>query len=129
MEITWYGRTCVRLRGRDAVVVADPYQSIVGPTGRGITGDIVTYSHPTTRRCRKAKGKPSRDGRTRAAVEPGATPSSSTGPGEYEVKDVLVTGVRTYRDDAKGASAASRRRSSSSSTACTRSTSATSATC
>ena len=27
------------------------------------------------------------------------------GPGEYEVKEVLVTGVRTYRDDAKGAEA------------------------
>ena len=25
------------------------------------------------------------------------------GPGEYEVHDVLLTGVRTYRDDAKGA--------------------------
>ncbi len=24
------------------------------------------------------------------------------GPGEYEVKDVLITGVRTYRDDTKG---------------------------
>ena len=46
MELTWYGRTCVRLRGKDAVVVADPFQSVVGPTGRGITGDIVTFSHP-----------------------------------------------------------------------------------
>ncbi|MDF2735428.1 MAG: hypothetical protein K0S97_2051, partial [Chloroflexota bacterium] len=45
MEMTWYGRTCVRLRGKDAVVVADPYQAVVGPTGRGITGDIVTFSH------------------------------------------------------------------------------------
>ena len=45
MELTWYGRTCVRMRGKDAVVVADAYQSVVGPTGRGITGDIVTYSH------------------------------------------------------------------------------------
>jgi len=45
MEMTWYGRTCVRLRGRDAVVVADPYQSVVGPTGRGITGDVVRYAH------------------------------------------------------------------------------------
>ena len=26
------------------------------------------------------------------------------GPGEYEVHDVLLTGVRTYRDDAKGSS-------------------------
>ena len=29
MEVTWYGRTCIRLRGKDAVVVADPYQSVV----------------------------------------------------------------------------------------------------
>jgi L-ascorbate metabolism protein UlaG (beta-lactamase superfamily) len=38
MELTWYGRSCVRLKGRDAVVVCDPYQAVVGPTGRGITG-------------------------------------------------------------------------------------------
>ena len=49
MEVTWYGRTCIRLRGKDAVVVADPYQSVVGPTGRGITGDIVVFSHPDDR--------------------------------------------------------------------------------
>ena len=40
-------------------------------------------------------------------------------PGEYEVKEVLLNGVRTYRDDARGAEGASRRRSWSSSTACT----------
>jgi len=102
MEVTWYGRTCIRLRGKDAVVVADPYQAVVGPTGRGITGDIVTFSHPDDTPLPKAKGKPLRDGRTRL-------PSSLDdafvldGPGEYEVKDVLMTGVRTYRDDAKGA--------------------------
>src|SRR4051795_1294906 len=64
MELTWYGRTCVRLRGRDAVVVADPYPAIVGPTGRGITGEIVTYSHPDDRPLPKAKGRRSRDGST-----------------------------------------------------------------
>ena len=46
MELTWYGRTCIRLRGKDAVVVNDPYPAIVGPTGRGITGDVVTYQPP-----------------------------------------------------------------------------------
>ena len=102
MEMTWYGRTCIRLRGKDAVVVADPYQAVVGPTGRGITGDIVTFSHPDDTPLAKAKGKTSRDGKTRL-------PSSLDdafvldGPGEYEVKEVLVTGVRTYRDDARGA--------------------------
>ena len=52
------------------------------------------------------------------------------GPGEYEVHDVLVTGVRTYRDDAQGRRARQagrlRRRARR---RCTRSTSATSATC
>jgi L-ascorbate metabolism protein UlaG (beta-lactamase superfamily) len=104
MELTWYGRTCVRLRGRDAVVVADPYQSVVGPTGRGITGDIVTFSHPDDAPVArgKPKGKRSRDGST---LIPSSLDSAFVldGPGEYEVKEVLVTGVRTYRDDAKGA--------------------------
>ncbi len=104
MEVQWYGRTCVRLRGRDAVVVADPYQSVVGPTGRGITGDIVTFSHPddTPLARGKPKGRLSRDGST---LIPSSLDQAFVldGPGEYEVKEVLVTGVRTYRDDARGA--------------------------
>jgi L-ascorbate metabolism protein UlaG (beta-lactamase superfamily) len=102
MELTWYGRTCIRLRGKDAVVVADPYQAVVGPTGRGITGDIVTFSHSDDTPLSKAKGKTSRDGKTRL---PASLESAFVldGPGEYEVRDVLMTGVRTYRDDLRGA--------------------------
>lgn len=102
MEITWYGQTCMRLRGRDAVVVADAYQSVVGPTGRGITGDIATYSHADDAPLPKAKGRRTREGST---LIPSSLESafSVDGPGEYEVRDVLLTGVRTYRDDAKGA--------------------------
>lgn len=102
MEITWYGRTCVRLRGKDAVVVADPYQAIVGPTGRGISGDIVTFSHPDDDPPRKAKGRRSRDGGT---LIPTSLESAFVldGPGEYEVRNVLINGVRTYRDDKRGA--------------------------
>ena len=102
MELTWYGRTCIRLRGKDAVVVNDPYPSIVGPTGRGITGDVVTFSHPDDNHPPKKATKLSRDGGT-------AMPTSLEaafvldGPGEYEVHDVLLTGVRTYRDNEKGA--------------------------
>ncbi len=102
MELTWYGRTCIRMRGKDAVVVNDPYTSTVGPTGRGITGDVVTFSHPDEAPLPKRVAKLSRDGRT-------AVPSSLDGafvldgPGEYEVRDVLLTGVRTYRDGARGA--------------------------
>ena len=104
MEITWYGRTCVRLRGRDAVVVIDPFQSIVGPTGRGITGDLVLFTHPDDRPLPRAKGVRSRDGVTflPSSLEE-ARPLD--GPGEYEIKDVLLTGLRTYRDDVRGAEA------------------------
>jgi L-ascorbate metabolism protein UlaG (beta-lactamase superfamily) len=103
VEITWYGRTCVRLRGRDAVVVADAYPAIVGPTGRGITGDIATYSHPDDAPLARAKGRRSRDGKT---VVPSSLDDAFVldGPGEYEVRGVLLTGVRTYRDDDRGAS-------------------------
>jgi L-ascorbate metabolism protein UlaG (beta-lactamase superfamily) len=103
MELTWYGRTCIRLRGKDAVVVNDPYPSIVGPTGRGITGDVVTFSHPDDDRPPKKATKLSRDGGT---AMPTSLESAFVldGPGEYEVHDVLLTGVRTYRDDEKGGS-------------------------
>ena len=103
MELSWYGRTCIRLKGRDAVVVADPYQSIVGPTGRGISGEIVTYSHPDDTPLPKAKGRRSRDG---GSVVPSSLEEAFVldGPGEYEVRHVLLTGVRTYRDDERGSS-------------------------
>jgi len=101
MELTWYGRTCVRMRGKDAVVVADPYQSVVGPTGRGITGDIVTFSHPDDSPLPKAKGKSSRDGSTLIPVSL-EDAFCLDGPGEYEVRDVLITGIRTYRDEQRG---------------------------
>lgn len=104
MELTWYGRTCVRLRGKDAVVVADPYQSVVGPTGRGITGDIVTFSHADDSPLPRAKGTASRNGTT---LLPGSLDGAFVldGPGEFEVREVLVTGVRTYRDDDRGSTA------------------------
>jgi L-ascorbate metabolism protein UlaG (beta-lactamase superfamily) len=104
MEITWYGGACLRLKGREGTIAADAYRSVVGPTGRGLTADIVTYSHPD----------PNLDaarGRKRTAAMGGgvALPTSLeaafvlAGPGEFEVHDVLVTGVRTFRDEARGA--------------------------
>jgi L-ascorbate metabolism protein UlaG (beta-lactamase superfamily) len=105
MEITWYGRSCIRLRGRDVVVVADAYPSIVGPTGRGITGDILTYSHPDDAPLPRAKGAHPRTTHGGATAIPGSLEQAFVldGPGEYEVRHVLVTGVRTARDDRRGA--------------------------
>ena len=102
MELQWFGRTCVRLKGRDAVVVTDAYPAVVGPTGRGITGDIVTISHPDDDPVARARGVVTRDGGIHlpTSLEHAFV---REGPGEYEVKHVLVTGVRTFRDDRHGA--------------------------
>jgi L-ascorbate metabolism protein UlaG (beta-lactamase superfamily) len=103
MELTWYGRTCIRLRGKDAVVVNDAYPAVVGPTGRGITADVITYSHPDDAPLAKKPGRRSRDGGT--AIPTSLEPAFVLdGPGEYEVHQVLLTGVRTFRDNDKGAS-------------------------
>jgi L-ascorbate metabolism protein UlaG (beta-lactamase superfamily) len=108
MEITWLGDTCVRLRGREGVVAADAYRAIVGPTGRGLTADICSYSHAEP----APDGRPSRrsDGAGTSTPRLGVVlPTSLEGafpldaPGEYEVHDVLVTGVRTWRDESRGA--------------------------
>jgi hypothetical protein len=107
MEIIAYGETCLRFKGREGVVVADAFPQIVGPTGRGLTADVVTYSH--------VDGKPTLgldrlagSGR-RTKAEASRLPTSLQSafvldsPGEYEVHEILLSGVRTFRDDERGA--------------------------
>lgn len=108
MEITWFGASCVRLKGREGVVAADPYRAVVGPTGRGLTADIVTFGHAEDapvggRGAASAKS----DVRSRQLGVPLPTSLASAfvldSPGEYEVHDVMTTGVRTFRDAERGA--------------------------
>jgi hypothetical protein len=114
MEIVSFGETCLRLRGREGIVVTDAYPRIVGPTGRGLTGDIATYSHPdgqstlglesaprsTAAAKSKAKSRSKADQRVPTSLEPAFLLDS---PGEYEIHHVLISGVRTFRDDELGA--------------------------
>jgi L-ascorbate metabolism protein UlaG (beta-lactamase superfamily) len=113
MEIVSFGETCLRLRGKEGIVVTDPFPRIVGPTGRGMTADIATFSHPDGQSslglqtvseaaaAARSKGKAKRaDQPVPASLEPAFLLDS---PGEYEVHHILVSGVRTYRDDESGA--------------------------
>jgi L-ascorbate metabolism protein UlaG (beta-lactamase superfamily) len=107
MEITWFGGSCVRLKGREGVVAADPFRSIAGPTGRGLTADIVSFGHPDESVV-TGRGKKATAGVTSRQLGV-PLPSSLEkafvldSPGEYEVHDVMVNGVRTFRDNELGA--------------------------
>lgn len=102
MEIIWYGGSCVRLKGREGVVAADPFRSIVGPTGRGLTADIVSYGHADdiAPAGKKTAKKSTVHSRLLGVPLPTSLEKAFVldSPGEYEVHDVMVTGVRTFRD-------------------------------
>lgn len=113
MEIVSFGETCLRLRGREGVVVTDAFPRIVGPTGRGLSADIATYSHPDGQSVlgldstsAGSAAKPARKARAKAEGQRVPTSLESAflldSPGEYEVHQVLITGVRTFRDEELG---------------------------
>jgi L-ascorbate metabolism protein UlaG (beta-lactamase superfamily) len=93
MEITWLGHSCFRIKGSHATVITDPYSPTLGYSLGKPTAHIVTVSHQHD---------------DHAYVEGvqgigGGKPKFITGPGEYEVKDVLIIGVATFHDAEKGA--------------------------
>jgi len=83
MEITWYGLSCFRLAERgSAAVVTDPYDNRqAGFEPLKLAADIITISHETPEDIdlNAIKG----------------TPYVITGPGEYEVGGVFITGIQT----------------------------------
>jgi len=83
MEITWYGLSCFRLMERGmASVVTDPYDhQVTGYEPLKLKADIVTISHD-------APGHNNISGvRGNNHV--------LTGPGEYEIGGVFITGTQT----------------------------------
>jgi L-ascorbate metabolism protein UlaG (beta-lactamase superfamily) len=83
MEIVWYGHSCFRLTERNmATVVTDPYDhNSAGYEPLKLKADIVTVSHeaPGHNYVAAVKGKM----------------RLITGPGEYEIGGVFITGVQT----------------------------------
>lgn len=88
MEITWYGRACFRLKGRDATVITDPCPPSTGFVAGKHDVELLTISHGHA------------DHTYTRSITAGLT---LTRPGEYEYSDVLVNGVRTFHDGSRGA--------------------------
>jgi len=87
MEIVWYGHSCFRFIERGmAAVVTDPYDSeVVGYEPLKLRADIITVSHEAP-------------GHNFISAVKGAS-HKLTGPGEFEIGGVFITGVQT---DANG---------------------------
>ncbi len=79
MEITWFGLSCFRIRSRTATIVTDPYDKSVGLNLPRLKADIVTVSHdaPGHNATHAVKGEP----------------HILSGPGEYEISGVFITGL------------------------------------
>src|SRR5512135_843357 len=83
MEITWYGHSCFRLVERSmASVVTDPFEAkATGYEPLKLKADIVTVSYDTP------------EYNNLDAVKGG--PHPITGPGEFEIGGVFITGIQT----------------------------------
>ena len=88
MEITWYGRACFRLRGRDATAITDPCPPSTGFVAGKHDVELLTLSH---------------DHPDHSYTRSITSRMTLTRPGEYEVRDLLVTGVRSFHDGSGGA--------------------------
>ncbi len=87
-EIRWYGHNCFRIRAREATVIVDPVHRSTGYAMGKQNADIVALTN--------SQG----GSRNLAAIRPEF--QTVEGPGEYEIHDVFLTGIRTYHDDQNG---------------------------
>lgn len=91
-DVQYLGHACFRIKGRDGIVVTDPYDRSVGLDIGRPTAHIVTVSHKHPDHANVAAVKPLRE-----------QIFMIDGAGEYEVGGILIAGVRTYHDNKKGA--------------------------
>ena len=88
MEINWLGHSCFRLKGKQATVITDPYPPDLGYSLGKPTAHIVTVSH-------QHLGHSYTQGIS-------GEPRLVTGPGEYEIHGVLISGIATFHDRERG---------------------------
>ena len=88
MVITWYGQSCFKIQSGDLVLAIDPFDKDIGLTPPRFKADIVAVTH---------------EHRDHNNVE--SIPEGSfviRGPGEYESKEVAITGIPTFHDTKEG---------------------------
>jgi L-ascorbate metabolism protein UlaG (beta-lactamase superfamily) len=89
MDLTWLGHACFRMRGREGIVLSDPPDPKSGHAIPRTEAGLVTISHDHTGHA--------------SLKSVAGEPVVLRGPGEYEVREVLITGLGTFHDEDKGA--------------------------
>lgn len=93
MIITYHGHSSFKLRGKIGTVITDPFSSEIGFEFPNVSGDVVTISHD-------------HEDHNQAALVSGTArrkePFVIDMPGEYEVGDISIFGVRAYHDGQTG---------------------------
>jgi L-ascorbate metabolism protein UlaG (beta-lactamase superfamily) len=87
-EFRFFGHNCIRIKAREATVLTDPVDRVTGYAMPKQTADIVTISHDHPGHANLAAVKPEYQ--------------VVRGPGEYEMHEVFITGIRTYHDTERG---------------------------
>jgi L-ascorbate metabolism protein UlaG (beta-lactamase superfamily) len=88
LDITWFGHSCFRIKGKEVTVVTDPCSPDTGFSYNKIKADLVTISH-------SHPGHSYRDGLDGEFRE-------IKSPGEYELKGVFITGIASFHDENGG---------------------------
>jgi len=88
MDITWYGHSCFKIKGKKATVITDPFSPDLGYTLGKQTANIVTVSH-------QHPGHSYIEG-----IDNGY--KAVKAPGEYEISGVLIVGITAFHDAQKG---------------------------
>lgn len=94
MDIYWGGQALIKLKGKNASVVIDPFDADF--TGlklpKDLSADVVLVTHDHNDH-----------NNAKALVSPsGGEPMKFSEPGEYEVSGVVITGIPSFHDDKDG---------------------------
>ena len=92
MMITWLGHSCFKIvekiTGQNVIIVTDPFSKDIGLKAPNIEADIVTVSHDHY------------DHNNADSLR--GNPFVVDSAGEFDVKGVIIEGIRSYHDDKKG---------------------------
>lgn len=88
MQINYLGHSCFKLKGKNSVLVTDPFSKSIGYSLPKTEANIVTISHDHF------------DHNDLENIS--GNPFVIRAPGEYEIADVSVFGWRTFHDSTQG---------------------------